>query len=75
MAFKSRDEGLGGIVPDLDCAVIRGGENVGFVGSGVVVDMIDTYRVLTKSSVQISKQRLTLRLVCLQCEIRAPSTA
>lgn len=51
MAFKSRDEGLGGIVPDLDCAVIRGGENVGFVGSGVVVDMIDTYGVLTKSSV------------------------
>lgn len=42
MAFEGRDEGLGGIVPDLDCAVIGGGENIGFVCGGVVVDMIDT---------------------------------
>lgn len=45
MAFESRDEGLGGVVPDLDCAIIRSSENVGFVGGGVVVDMIDTYGV------------------------------
>lgn len=43
MTFESRDERLGGIVPYLDCAVIGGGQNVGFVGGGVVVDMIDTY--------------------------------
>lgn len=45
MAFEGRDKRFGGIVPNLDCAIIRGGENVGFVGSGVVVDMIDTYVV------------------------------
>lgn len=45
MAFKGRDEGLGGVVPNLDCAIIGGGENVWFVGGGVVVNVINTYGV------------------------------
>lgn len=43
MAFKGRNEGLGGVVPNLDCAIIGGGENVGFVSGGVVVNVIDAY--------------------------------
>lgn len=45
MAFEGCDKRFGGVVPNLNCAVIRGGENVGFVSGGVVVDVIDTYVV------------------------------
>jgi hypothetical protein len=43
VAFESRNEGFGGVIPNLDRAVVGGGEDVGFVGGGIVVDMIDTY--------------------------------
>lgn len=58
MAFESCDKGLGGVVPDLDCAVIGGGENVGFVSGGVVVDVIDTYGVRSEEvgSIWISRR-------------------
>lgn len=42
VTFERRNETFCGIVPDLDGAVVRGGQNVGFVRLRVVIDVIDT---------------------------------
>ena len=39
---KGGDERLGGVVPDLDGAVVGGGQDIRLVGVGVVIDMVDT---------------------------------
>lgn len=50
MAFKGRNKGLGGVVPNLDCAIIGGGENVGFVSGRVVVNVIDAYEAQSEEN-------------------------
>jgi hypothetical protein len=42
VAFESGDQGLCGIIPDLDGSVVRGGKEVGLVGVRVVIDVVDT---------------------------------
>lgn len=41
MALQCCDKRFGGVVPDLDCLIIAGGQQVWFIGSRVVVNMVD----------------------------------
>src|SRR5207253_10209834 len=40
------DERFCGIVPNFDCSVIRGGQDVWLIGCRIVVDMVDTFRLM-----------------------------
>lgn len=42
VAFESGDQGLGGVIPDLDGSVVRSGKEVWLVGVRVVIDVVDT---------------------------------
>ena len=42
VAFEGSDQGLGGVIPNLNGAVVGGGKEVRLVGVRVVVDVVDT---------------------------------
>lgn len=46
VAFESRNQRLGGVIPDLDSTVVRCSQQVGLVGVWVVINMVDTLGIV-----------------------------
>ena len=46
VALESRNQRLGGVVPDLDGSVVRCSQQVGLVGVWVIIDVVDALGVV-----------------------------
>lgn len=47
MTFQGRNQGLGGIVPDLDSLIVRGSQQIRLVGLWVVVNVVDALGLMS----------------------------
>jgi hypothetical protein len=73
MTLKSRNERFRCVVPYLDGAVVGGGEDIGFISRGVVVDVVNTCSTSVTLPLTLSIYG-TLCLMSFQGEVGTSTT-